>query len=331
MKYDYHRDKNDINQFVDELPYKAKLQVSLFIHEDTYKRIDIFRQRSSAFISWICPLLKPGPFPQNTYIYFEGDDVTNVFFIIKGKAAFVLPKYKNTPYIEINVGSHFGIIDILGSIVQNQLQNDLDKWIEHKDILQRQFSVMAMQNTEALQLVISDLNRMKQEFAEVYEKFFSDAFTRLRRALMLKLKAMKICELDERRRGSHFLGSMWSSAKHESEFIRKAANLAEQENYNIEAVELNQIDEVSIESSCSRSDSDSLQQEVEIGEDGRVNESRPIHVEDAEKVAEKKEEKEADAVQPSKKPQSPAASDEDESSESEEQYSDEVKKKAPGL
>ena len=51
----------------------------------------------------------------------EGDDVTEVYFLIKGRAGFVLPKYKNAMYIEILMGSHFGVIDILGSILHNQL------------------------------------------------------------------------------------------------------------------------------------------------------------------------------------------------------------------
>lgn len=38
---------------------------------------------------------------------------------------------------------------------------------------------------------------MKQEFLEAYEKLFNDAYTRLRRALQLKLKAMKFCENKE--------------------------------------------------------------------------------------------------------------------------------------
>ena len=57
---------------------------------------------------------------------------------------------------------------------------------------------MSTKDSEALQLSIMDLNRMKTEFLEVYEKIFMDSYTRLRRALTLKLKAMKICaEKDE--------------------------------------------------------------------------------------------------------------------------------------
>jgi len=93
VKYDFNKDKNDINSFVMDLPHKLKLETSLYIHEHTYKKIDFFKGRSSAFIAWICPLLKPMPYPENQYIFFEGDDITNIYFLIKGKAGFVLPKY----------------------------------------------------------------------------------------------------------------------------------------------------------------------------------------------------------------------------------------------
>lgn len=98
-----------------------------------YNTIHIFKKRSSAFIAWICPLLKPMAFPVNQYVFFEGDDVASIFFLTKGKAGFVLPKYKNTTYIEIPLGAHFGIIDIVGSILHAKL--DLENWINSKDVL----------------------------------------------------------------------------------------------------------------------------------------------------------------------------------------------------
>ena len=64
IKYDYNKDKNDINQFVNDLPHKLKLEVSLYIHEQTYKRIDLFKGKSSAFIAWVCPLLKSTRHPE---------------------------------------------------------------------------------------------------------------------------------------------------------------------------------------------------------------------------------------------------------------------------
>ena len=52
---------------------------------------------------------------------------------------------------------------------------------------------MSLQKSENMLLSLGDLYRMKQEFLEAYEKLFNDSYSRLRRALTLKLKAMKIC------------------------------------------------------------------------------------------------------------------------------------------
>lgn len=39
MKYNYAQDMDDLNSFVNELPQGLKVEVSLFIHEQTYKKI----------------------------------------------------------------------------------------------------------------------------------------------------------------------------------------------------------------------------------------------------------------------------------------------------
>jgi len=68
-------------------------------------------------------------------MYSEGEDIHSIFFLLKGRACFVLPSYENTAYININEGGHLGIIDIVGSI--QQADEDMDNWMDNKDILKR--------------------------------------------------------------------------------------------------------------------------------------------------------------------------------------------------
>ena len=89
--------------------------MTMCIHESRYKRINFTCNKSKSFISWICPLMKPIPFNSKQFIYREGDDVNNIYFIIKGDAALVLPLYDNAKYVTIDSGDHFGIVDIIGS------------------------------------------------------------------------------------------------------------------------------------------------------------------------------------------------------------------------
>lgn len=108
----------------------------MYIHESRYKKIQFLNGKTKSFISWICPILKPLTFEQNQFIYMEGDDVNNIYFLIKGMAAFVLPSYENTSYIQINSGNHFGVMDIIGSVVTNS-EVEFENWFIHKDIIHR--------------------------------------------------------------------------------------------------------------------------------------------------------------------------------------------------
>lgn len=167
------------------------MELSLHIHEKTYKKIELLQDRPSAFIAWICPLLKPREYPRNEYIYLENDDVTHIYFLSQGMCGFVLPKYKNATYIEIQEGQHFGIIDIVHSVLQSNYE--IENWFLHKDLLQRHFTVMSLGPVESMTLSIQDLQRMKTEFNEAYQSMFKHAFSRLKRAVKLKVHALKLC------------------------------------------------------------------------------------------------------------------------------------------
>jgi len=152
----------------------------------------MFRGRSSAFITWICPLLKPRLCPKNQYVYFEGDDINNIYFLIKGKVGYALPKYENVIYRNIRVGDHFGVIDIVCCMLYAKI--DIEEWIQHKNLLHRQFTILSAHESEALLLQLSDLNRMKTEFYEAYERLFHNTQRDLEYSFAMRLKAQKYCE-----------------------------------------------------------------------------------------------------------------------------------------
>lgn len=53
---------------------------------------------------------------------------------------------------------------------------------------------MADQQSELLLFPLNDLNRMKQEFIECYDKVIYDAENGLQKALLIKLNSMKECQ-----------------------------------------------------------------------------------------------------------------------------------------
>jgi hypothetical protein len=50
---------DDVNLFVEDLPYNLKLEVSLLLHDATFNNIPYLVGREDSFKSWICALLKP--------------------------------------------------------------------------------------------------------------------------------------------------------------------------------------------------------------------------------------------------------------------------------
>lgn len=67
------------------LPHKLKIEMSLYLHQKTYNTIFFFHDKSLSFIAWICPILRPYAVTDNEYIYFEGDEVSGIFFVLGGQ------------------------------------------------------------------------------------------------------------------------------------------------------------------------------------------------------------------------------------------------------
>lgn len=59
IKYDHSKNQRDITLFVNELPYKLRIDLAMEIHKNIYSTIDFFKVKEKSFIAWIGPLLKP--------------------------------------------------------------------------------------------------------------------------------------------------------------------------------------------------------------------------------------------------------------------------------
>ena len=150
--------------------------------------------------------MKPYLSPENNYVYYERDDVTNIFFLKRGECGLVLPKHKNLKYINISPGNFFGVIDIVGSCMK-QGTVDCTSFLQYKGYLKRQFTVKSQQMSELLTLNIDMLDRMRIEFIEAFDDLFFSGFKRLNRSLKVKMAAINYCKTfmkaDEGGRHSH--------------------------------------------------------------------------------------------------------------------------------
>jgi len=85
------------------------------IHEKVYINIKFFKEKPLPFIAWIGPMLIPMEFYKDQYVFMEGEQVNYIYFLSSGKAAFVLPRFENTKYIDIDSGDYFGISDLINN------------------------------------------------------------------------------------------------------------------------------------------------------------------------------------------------------------------------
>ena len=92
IKYDHSKKQRDILQFIDELPHKIKLELAMQIHNKTYANVAFFKDKDQSFIAWISTLIRPINSEAEDYIYKEGEDVVEIYFLVKGSAGYVLPR-----------------------------------------------------------------------------------------------------------------------------------------------------------------------------------------------------------------------------------------------
>ena len=107
----------------------------MFVYENIYRKIAFLQVRSSSFIAWICPNLKPIYQLQYEYIYFEGDDITYIYFLNEGECGFVLPRHNNVRYVRFEQGCTFGLIDVLGSVMKYGIE--FDDWMQYPEKMKR--------------------------------------------------------------------------------------------------------------------------------------------------------------------------------------------------
>lgn len=93
------------------------------------------------------------------------------------------------------MGDHFGIIDIVGSAHTNEF--NVDEFFINKNKLLSQFSTAACENIECQIMSLGTLSQMQNEFYEVYKKLFENSVRILKKSLILKLRAMQQCSLEQ--------------------------------------------------------------------------------------------------------------------------------------
>lgn len=113
LTFEIGYDKTAIFNFMETLPHRLKVELSVKIHHQMIMQIPFFEGWSKQFIAFIGPLLKPKKCKEDTYVFEKGDEVKAVFFLIDGIAGFVLPEKKNLIFSTVEKGDYLGLMDLI--------------------------------------------------------------------------------------------------------------------------------------------------------------------------------------------------------------------------
>lgn len=188
---------------MEELPHKLKLELAMVIHEKMYSNVNFFQRKEKSFIAWIARLIRPMYVEEDDYVYKEGEEIIEgkqcqspitaiVYFLVSGRAGYVLPRFENKCFLEIKKGEHFGHVDLGGEREFIEPFKHLRRLtMINKDQMIRRFTVLAFENIELLSLSLKDLLKMKLEFPHVFEDLFKAVQQDLKKQLLLKLEVIK--------------------------------------------------------------------------------------------------------------------------------------------
>jgi hypothetical protein len=63
-------------RFLDDLPHKLRVELSMLIHSKMYSSVNFFQKKDRSFLAWISTLLRPTSVEEGKYIYKEGEEIT---------------------------------------------------------------------------------------------------------------------------------------------------------------------------------------------------------------------------------------------------------------
>ena len=120
-----------------------------------------------------------------------------VYFIAKGEAAYVLPRFDNKAFMELKTGEHFGHVDLAEDtdfISTSSIEYKVNAFNRYHHV--RRFTVQAFGSLELLTLSINEVIKMKFEFPKMFELLFMEVDKHLNRQLLLKVEMARQHEIE---------------------------------------------------------------------------------------------------------------------------------------
>ena len=76
IQYNCRKKSKDLIRFLDDLPHKIRVELSMLMHSKMYSSINFFLKKDRSFLAWISTLLRPTSVEEGKYIYKEGEEIT---------------------------------------------------------------------------------------------------------------------------------------------------------------------------------------------------------------------------------------------------------------
>jgi hypothetical protein len=75
INYDHNKKMRDFDFFMEELPYKLRIELALEIHKKIYETVEFFKNKDKSFVVWIVKFLRPIHVQEQEYIFKEGESI----------------------------------------------------------------------------------------------------------------------------------------------------------------------------------------------------------------------------------------------------------------
>lgn len=120
-------------------------------------------------MSWVGHRLTPRIISDEQYLYQETDQITEIFFCMHGKVAFILPRYNNAGYYWAIRGDIFGLEDAIYNNHKAEVEITVEHMTQKRFYRERRFSTMSINMVEAMTLNVSELMKVALEFPGTIE------------------------------------------------------------------------------------------------------------------------------------------------------------------
>lgn len=118
LEYQHLNNRQELSDLLEDIPAHLRTQLLVIIYQKVLESNAFFENKPSYFVAYVAPLLKPVRYDPEDYIYRQNDYAKDMYFIVKGEVAMLVPSPDSSTEIIFNILSgsyYFGETDILFS------------------------------------------------------------------------------------------------------------------------------------------------------------------------------------------------------------------------